>query len=102
MEGPQPQALDLARELASAPVGAFLSWASDFLQRNRVVENFFVDFNHGVRLSNNDTLVICPGTHVPGTMQECHAIAVTGSDAPGQDTLEGNVSTFPSLPWTPR
>lgn len=55
----------------------FYAFACEFLAEHRVVENFFVDANHGLVLSNNDRVVICPSVDIAGTMQDSGAIAVT-------------------------
>jgi hypothetical protein len=70
-----------------APAIKFVEWAANYLQEHRVVENFYVDANHGIRLSNNDTLVISPGTNIQGTMQDSGAINVT--EGKSQQNMEG-------------
>ncbi len=75
-EAKQPT-VTIQEALKRAPAISFVTWASDFLKETRVVENFFVDANHGIRLANMDAMVICPGTTIQGTMQESGAIAIT-------------------------
>lgn len=87
-------AVPLAQAKRTAPATHFARWASDYLKENRVVENFFIDANHGVRLANNVCVAICPGTVIQGTMQDSHAIAVT--EGKSQRDMEGVIQT-PSL-----
>jgi hypothetical protein len=70
----------------AAPATHFVEWAAAHLKENRVVENFFIDANHGVRLANNACLAVCPGTEVRGSMQDSGAVAVTeGRSQPGNE-----------------
>ena len=77
-----------------APAIHFAKWASDYLKENRVVENFFIDENHGVRLANNTCVAICPGTTIQGTMQDSGAVQVT--EGRSQRDMNGVMQT-PSL-----
>lgn len=71
-----------------ATATSFVKWASEYLKVFRPVENFYVDANHGLRLSNNVLCVVSPGLDVRGTMQEAHAIGVThGKSQHGQDGI---------------
>lgn len=81
--------LDPVRDKLKPPsLRDFLRWATNYLTANRVVENFAVDANHGIRLANNVMCTICPGEeHLHGTMEPCNAIAVI--DGRSQPGLEG-------------
>lgn len=80
-----------ATAILAAPATDFIEFAIGFLSEHRVVENFFVDANHGIVLANNDRMVIAPLTDVAGTMQESGAVSVThGRSQPGN---EGVVNT---------
>jgi hypothetical protein len=67
--------LDTAKK--KAPAIHFAQWATDFLTETRPVETIFIDGNVGVKLTNNDSIAISPGTEIRGTMQESNAIQVT-------------------------
>lgn len=69
--------VEIGEAIKKAPALGFVDWASKYLKENRVVQNFFVDENHGLVLSNNDNVVVCPGMPVMGTMQNSGAIGVT-------------------------
>lgn len=85
--------VDLATAKKRAPATDFATWASDYLKENRVVESFFVDANHGVRLANNAMVAICPGVEIRGTMQESGAIQVTeGRSQPHQQGVSNDSS----------
>jgi hypothetical protein len=79
-------AVPLPEAIRRAPATHFVEFAANYLKRNRVVENFFVDENHGLRLSDNTTCVVCPGTNVQGTMQDAGEVGVTrGESQPGNE-----------------
>ncbi len=84
-------AATLQQAKKNAPASHFAKWAADHLRENRVVENFFIDANHGVRLSNNACLAICPGTVIQGTMQDSGAVSVTQGRS--QRDMDGVVGT---------
>lgn len=63
--------------VAKMPMMKFLQFGKDYLTENRPVQNFFVDENVGLRLSNNANIVVSPGINVQGTMQNSGAISVT-------------------------
>ena len=86
--------VSLAEAKKKAPATHFAKWASDYLKENRVVENFFIDANHGVRLSNSVCVAICPGTAIQGTMQDAGAIGIT--EGRSQRDMNGVIDT-PSL-----
>lgn len=84
--GSGQKTIPIMEAIQKAPAVSFLRWGSDFLKEHRVVENFFVDMNHGIRLSNNDCIVVCPGLPVQGTMQDSGAVQVTeGKSQSGQE-----------------
>lgn len=67
-------------------VEEFLADAKKFLQENRPVENFPADQNHGVRLSNNDRVLVCPPVPSPGTTAPSGAVEIThGASQRGQE-----------------
>lgn len=81
----------LATAKAKAPATDFAKWATAYLAENRVAESFFIDANHGVRLSNNAMVAICPGVEIRGTMQDAGAVEVThGRSQPHQQGIVGN------------
>lgn len=69
--------VSLAEAKKKAPATHFATWAADYLRQNRVVEHFFIDENHGIRLSNNACVAVSPGTIIRGTMQSSHAVEIT-------------------------
>lgn len=74
-----------------APAINFAQWCTEHLKENRVAESFFIDANHGVRLSNNAMVAICPGVEIRGTMQDAGAVEVThGRSQPHQQGITGN------------
>lgn len=77
-EAGQP-ALDLDAAKRRAPAAGFCKWATAYLLENRVAEGFFIDANHGVRLTNNVAVALCPGLQddIRGTMQDSKAVQVT-------------------------
>ncbi len=76
---------DLAMAKKKAPATHFAKWAADFLKQNRVVESFFIDENHGIRLSDNTRVAVCPGIEIRGTMQRSTAVEITsGLSQPSQ------------------
>lgn len=75
----------LEQALKLAPAADFVKFARSYLNKHRVVENFPDDANHGVKLSNDSTCVICPRINVRGTMQGTAAHAITpGLDRAGR------------------
>lgn len=81
--------LTLAEAARKAPATAFCAFCARYLQEHRVVENFFVDMNHGVRLSNNKSFVVCPSTDIQGTMQsEDRGVNITqGRSQAGNESI---------------
>lgn len=80
--------VDIAEALQKVPATVFAKWAADYLRDNRMVQNFFVDENHGIMLSNNRTVVLSPGIDIRGTMQDAGAVGVThGRSNPGNDGI---------------
>lgn len=78
--------VDLPTAKQKAPATDFARWATEHLAENRVAESFFIDANHGIRLSNNSMVAICPGVEIRGTMQDSNAIQVTeGRSQPHQE-----------------
>lgn len=76
--------ISLQEAMTKAPFDNFYNFCVQYLTHNRPVENFFVDMNHGLKLSNNARVVVCPGTAVQGTMQDSGAVGVTqGLSQPG-------------------
>lgn len=72
----QPAAnLDVALKRTS--LAAFVRFARQYLNEHRVVENFFVDQNHGVRLDNGLAFVVSPMVDLGGTMQDSGAVGIT-------------------------
>lgn len=64
----------------------FVAWALDYLNTNRPVENFPVDHNHGVRLTNNVRVLVCPGEDLRGTTTDAGAVGITtGESQKGQE-----------------
>src|ERR1019366_8357843 len=45
--------ISIEEVIKKIPAVNFVKFASNFLKEHRVVENFFCDSNHGLRLSNN-------------------------------------------------
>lgn len=74
-----------------APASHFANWCTEYLKENRPVENFFIDGNVGVRLTNNMCIAISPGTHIQGTMQESGAVPVT--EGKSQRDMNGVIDT---------
>ncbi len=77
-----------------APATHFATWASDYLKEFRPVENFFIESNCGVRLTNNMCVAISPGTVIQGTMQDSHSVPVT--EGKSQRDMNGVIDS-PSL-----
>lgn len=78
--------VELPHALKNTPATAFLAWATNYLKKNRVAEQFYVDENFGLRLTNLKSFVICPGIAIRGTMQDSGAVEVThGRSQPGND-----------------
>jgi|SRR5215471_11583904 len=75
--GQGQRTLDVEQALAAAPCKNFYDFCVAYLAENRPVENFYVDRNHGLLLSNNARVTVCPQTNVQGTMQESGAVGVT-------------------------
>ncbi len=77
--------------MTRATAAQFMAFATKYLARHRPVENFFVDTNHGVVLSNGSRLVISPGVDLRGTMQGATAVGVTaGESQPGLNGVTGS------------
>lgn len=85
--------LEMAKK--KAPATHFAKWCADYLKENRVTESFFVDGNLGMRLTNSDTMVICPGIEIRGTMQDSGAVAVT--EGKSQNNKNGVVGSDGTL-----
>jgi hypothetical protein len=85
----------VAEGSSRASLPDFMDFATGYLATNRVVENFFLDMNHGIRLSNQKSCSICPGTDVAGTMQDSGAVAVT--QGLSQKGMEGVVPVTNAL-----
>jgi len=81
--------VDLATAKSRAPATNFATWASNYLENNRVVDSFFIDENLGIRLTNGVRLAVCPGIEVRGTMQPVTEIRVTEGADPVQETQQG-------------
>ena len=78
--------VDIGEALPKIPATVFAKWAAEYLRTNRVVQNFFVDENHGMLLSNNRSVVVSPGIDIRGTMQDAGAVGVTqGRSSPGNE-----------------
>lgn len=76
--------IDIDEAMTRATAEQFMAFATKYLAANRPVENFFVDTNHGLVLSNNARVVVSPGVDVRGTMQGARAVSVTdGQSQPG-------------------
>lgn len=84
----------LVQAKLKAPAADFAQFCAAYLMEHRPVENFFIDSNNGVRLSNNAMVAISPGTVIQGTMQDSGAVSVT--EGRGQKGNEG-VSPSTSL-----
>lgn len=71
--------VDLETAKKKAPAISFCAWATDYLKENRATENYYVEGNLGIRLTNMDCVCLCPCVEVvePGTMQESHAVGIT-------------------------
>ena len=64
----------------------FLAFCDDYLTTNRVVQNFAVNSNHGVVLSNNVRCTVCPEINLSGTMEDSNAVGISsGESQPGQE-----------------
>lgn len=86
----------LEEALRRAPATSFVRWASDFLRDNRVVEAFFIDDNHGLRLTDNALVAVCPGVDLRGTMQESRTVAITsGRSQPGLEGVKDQGGQIP-------
>lgn len=78
---------------ADTTVEQFLADAKKFLEQNRPVENFPADSNHGVRLSNNDRVLVCPPVPAPGTTAPSGAVEIThGASQSGQEGVSSTDS----------
>lgn len=90
MEAQGKPTVDLETAKKKTPATVFLNWAFEYLTNNRVTESFYVEANHGVRLTNGASVVICPGGgEQRGTMQDSVAIAITeGLDRPGNPQMQ--------------
>lgn len=88
--------LSIERAVHVAPAMNFVEWAAAYLLENRYAENFYVDENIGLRLTNDDHVVLCPGiATIQGSMQDANAIEVTtGED---KKSPKGIVDTHSAL-----
>jgi len=67
----------------------FIKFAVAYLDKNRPVQFFPVDSNHGFQLSNHVRCTISPSSKVAGTMQDSGAVHVTtGESQPGMDGVK--------------
>jgi hypothetical protein len=84
--------ISIAEALTVAPFNNFFNFCVRYLTINRPVENFFVDMNHGLKLSNNVSVVVCPGVNPQGQMEDSGAVNITtGLSQPGtRDGYQGN------------
>lgn len=79
-----PDTVTVDEALKRATAAHFFQFCEEYLKANRPVENFFVDMNHGLVLSNNARVVVSPGYDLRGTMQRSGAVGVTeGVSQPG-------------------
>lgn len=77
-KGKGEKVVTIEKAILLAPAKSFFAWASDYLLENRYAENFYVDDNIGLRLTNNDHIVLCPGiAAIQGSMQDANAVEVT-------------------------
>jgi len=78
----------------SAEVSEFLRWAHAYLSEHRPVENFAADSNHGIRLSNNVRVLVCPKMEdLRGTTQDAGAVSInTGQSQAGQEGVSNTDS----------
>jgi len=88
------QTLTLEQALIKAPALTFCEFASNYLKTNRPVEQFFIDENYGLRLSNNKTVAVSPGVDIRGTMQGSGAVPVT----PGMPQKDHGIIQINELP----
>jgi hypothetical protein len=74
----------------AAPVGSFLSFAQEYLNKNRPTQVFPVDSNTGIVLSNHVRVCVSPGiVVVPGSMEDSGAVGIThGMSQPGMGGTE--------------
>ncbi len=76
--------IEIDEAVARATAAQFMAFCVKYLAKHRPVENFFVDTNHGLVLSNNARVVVSPGVDLRGTMQGARAVGVTaGQSQPG-------------------
>lgn len=62
----------------TAPSQNFVSWATQYLENNRVTETFAVDGNFGVRLNDATVVLIGPGADAKaGSMEPAQAVPIT-------------------------
>jgi hypothetical protein len=72
------------------PAADFWEFCGQYLDKNRVVENWPADSNIGVRLSNNQRALLSPASNAgTGQMEETHSVSVT--EGKSQDGQEGVV-----------
>ena len=77
----------------AAQAAPFIRWAYAYLAENRPVENFSADNNHGVRLTNNVRVLICPPQDLRGTTVDAGAVEITnGASQPGQSGISSTDS----------
>lgn len=69
----------------------FWDFCADYLANNRTVENWPADRNIGIRLSDNNRVLVHPATKAgSGEMQDSGSIAITeGLTQPGQEGVSG-------------
>lgn len=80
----KPDTVSVEEALKRATAMHFMAFCTKYLMDARPVENFFVDMNHGVVLSDTSRVVISPGFDLRGTMQGAGAVGVTaGATQPG-------------------
>lgn len=72
----------------------FWDFAADYLAKHRTVENWPADRNIGIRLSDNNRVLVHPATKAgSGEMQDSGSIAVTeGLTQPGQEGVDSTAA----------
>lgn len=94
-EKKKQKSVPLPIALKNTPATAFLAWAAKYLKKHRVGQQFYVDENLGIQLTNLRSCVICPGVTIRGTMQDSGAVEVTqGRSQPGNEGVAKSGMSF--------
>ncbi len=58
------------------PATHFVSWAANYLEKNRPVNTFFVESNVGLVLADGKHAAVSPGVEIKGTMQAAQDVPI--------------------------